>query len=151
MTAAYFYKSHAGLSPSGEEAAELMMKLRIGETVLVDVRRPRNAAFHRKFFAMLGYAYEHWEPEPVEYMGVKAGKNLDVFRAWCIARAGYYDLSVTPDGKVRAEPKSIAFANMDMTEFEKLYNDVANVILKYVLTNYRQADLDDVVERLCRF
>lgn len=151
MTAAYFYKSHAGLSPSGEEAAELLQKLRSGETVLVEVRRPRNVQYHRKFFAMLGFAYVHWEPEPVEYKGVKVGKNLDVFRSWCIARAGYYDLSITPDGKVRAEPKSMAFANMDQLQFEKLFNDVANVVLKYVLTSYKKSDLDDVVDRLVRF
>lgn len=151
MTAAYFYKSHAGLSPSGEEAAELMQKLRMGETVLVDVKRPRNVQYHRRFFAMLGYAYEHWEPEPVEYKGLKVGKNLEVFRSWCIARAGYYELSVTPDGKVRAEPQSMSFANLDQLGFEKLYNDVANVILKYVLVNYKKADLDDVIDKLVRF
>lgn len=151
MTAAYFYKSHAGLSPSGEEAAELIQKLRMGETVLVDVKRPRNIQYHRRFFAMLGYAYEHWDPEPVEYKGVKVGKNLEVFRAWCIARAGYYELSVTPDGKVRAEPESMSFANMDQLGFEKLYNDVANVILKYVLVSYKKADLDEVVDKLVRF
>lgn len=151
MTTAYFYKSHAGLSPSGEEAAELIQKLRMGETVLVDVKRPRNIQYHRRFFAMLGYAYEHWEPEPVEYKGVKVGKNLEVFRAWCIARAGYYELSVTPDGKVRAEPESMSFANMDQLGFEKLYSDVANVILKYVLVSYKKADLDDVVDKLVRF
>lgn len=147
----YMTKAGAGLVATDDESADLLADIKLGETVHVEIKRPRNIGFHRKFFAMLSFAFDHWEPAEQDYNGRAVGKNKDVFRAWCIAKAGYYDLALTPDGKVKAEPKSIKFSKMGESEFEALYNDVVNVVLSGVLTNYKRADLDDVVERLCRF
>lgn len=147
----YFIRTHAGLVPDDQEAVDLLAKIKIGEGVQAEIKRNRLYWYHKKFFKMLAFAFDHWEPPSVEYGGKVVGKSLEVFRAWCIMQAGYVELAVTPDGKIRVEPMSIKFSKMGQDEFEKLHNDVCNVVLRDVLANYKRADLDEVVERLCRF
>lgn len=125
--------------------------IKVGEVVQVSVTKPRNLMRHKKFFALLNLAFEGWEPIEQQHNGIPAQKSFERFRKDVICQAGYYDVVANLKGEVRAEAKSIAFGSMDELEFDKLYNDVVNVILKHVLQNYTRNDLDNVIEQIIRF
>ena len=53
---------------------------------------------------------------------------------------------------MRIRAKSISFANMDDAEFEQVYQATVTVLLREVLTTYKdRAELDAVVERIVGF
>jgi hypothetical protein len=140
------------LVPHDEAAAAFIQKMKAGELTHADFKRVRNYKFHKKYFALLDFAFEQWEPRGnLTYKGMPVAKNKDRFRKDLIILAGFYESTVNIRSEVRLEAKSISFAQMDEIEFEALYNETINVILQRVLTKYTRDDLDAVVERLLRF
>lgn len=126
-----------------------------GEIAKINLTMPRNAAFHRKFFALLQVGFDAWEPEANrvrrKWKGQTIEKNPDQFRHDVTILAGFFDTSYALDGTLKLTAKSIAFANMDDIEFEKLYNSVATVLLQKILRNYVRDDLDAVVDKMLAF
>lgn len=152
MTELVLMKAPGGmLLPCDDEAKETIEQWPMGQGVRAKVTRARNLPFHRKFFAMLGLGFEAWEPPDREHRGTPAMKNRERFRKDVLIMAGFYETVVNLRGEVRAEAKSISFANMDEDEFNQVYNRVADVILQKVLRNYTRADLDIVVNQLLGF
>jgi hypothetical protein len=139
------------LIPVDPQAAEFIAKLKVGQGVTAAIKRHRNPAFHRKFFALLNLAYDAWEPTAATYKGQVVGKNFEQFRNDILCIAGHFEMAVNLRGETRVTAKSISFANMDQDEFESVYNSVANAILKRILTNYTRDDLDAVIDRLMGF
>jgi len=139
------------LVPSDPQAAEYIAKLKTGAAVRATVKQQRNPAMHRKYFALLNLAFDHWEPVANTYKGQVVGKNFDQFRNDIACLAGFYEMAVNLRGETRLTAKSISFANMDQTEFDALYNATVNTILKHILTNYSRDDLDAVMEQLLGF
>ncbi|OLY71094.1 hypothetical protein BWD41_05450 [Citrobacter braakii] len=66
--------------------------------------------------------------------GISLCKSFDAYRAWVIVEAGHYDAIQLPDGTLRKHPRSIAFANMDETEFLQLYKAALDVLWRWVLS-----------------
>jgi hypothetical protein len=99
-----------------------------------EYKQPRNAKFHRKFFAMLGFAYEYWEPEINSINGMTPEKNFDRFRKDALIIAGFRRLVVNIKGEARYEAESISFADMDELRFNDVYKSVFNVCWKMVLS-----------------
>jgi hypothetical protein len=114
----------------------------------------RNPAFHRKFWALIAFAFEQWsDGASVEYNGQTVRPNIDTFRRDLIILAGYSELVVKINGSVRVEAKSISFANMDQEQFEKLYFQAINVILEKILygKGYTEEKLRQLVDRTMDF
>jgi hypothetical protein len=162
MTEITVVQTPAGLRGMGEDNERAygrfkgwLKGLGIGEFFTLSYKKPRNVRFHRKFFALLNHAFEHWEPESgrkrLKYKGLAIEKNFERFRADITVLAGYYVPSYDTKGRLVLEPKSISFANMEEEEFEKLYAAVLDALLKHVLTNYKREDVERVVEELERF
>jgi len=99
-----------------------------GREVMAKLAQPRNIRFHRKFFALLGVARDM----------ANTDFNEEQFRAFCIAGAGHCDFIPGHDGKLVAIPKSISFANMDETEFNRVYQNVLTFIVQYWKLNEQQ-------------
>jgi Protein of unknown function (DUF1367) len=147
-----FRKVMGGWSPETEEDAEKTARYKIGAVIHADWKEQRNVKFHRKYFAMLKFAFDHWDVDEYEGPhGKVVQKNFDRFRADVQIMAGYYDLVINLRGEARADAKSISFGRMDQPSFDKLYSDVANVILQKVLKSYTRDDLDRVVEQVLGF
>lgn len=140
-----------GFVPASDEDFDELRKVKLGSEVRAAIVQPRNVRFHRKFFAMLKIGFDAWEPPEKEHRGLPVQKNFERFRKDCVIAAGYYEPVANLKGEVRAEAKSISFASMAENEFERVYSDVANVLLQRVLINYTRADLDRVVEEIIRF
>ena len=139
------------LKPSTNQDIELMAKWKIGDVVAGSFKKPRNAQFHRKFFALLDLAYDAWEPPEGELHGMPVQKNRERFRKDLIIAAGYFEPVSNIKGDTRAEALSMSFAAMDEAEFGEFYLAVQNVILQYVLKNYTKEDLDSVVDQIMGF
>lgn len=88
-----------------------------GREIQAKLSMPRNLAFHRKLFALLEVGRSMSDTD----------FNSEQYRAICITGSGHCDF-VEFDGKMVAVPRSIAFANMDETEFSRLYEDVLTFI-----------------------
>lgn len=110
------------------------------------ITQPRNVQFHRKWWALVSYAYDCWEPE-----NQVGEKNLERFRKDLIILAGFYERVIRIDGSTRIEPKSIAFHNMSEDDFEELYQKTIDVIIKHVLRNYTGDELRAVIEQIEEF
>lgn len=152
MTAIVLAKSAGGaLIPLDQQAIDFLAKLKLGAGVTVEIKRHRNPALHRKYFALLNLAFEAWEPAMATYRGETVGKNFDQFRNDITVLAGHYEMAVNLRGETRLTAKSISFASMSAETFEELYSATVNVILAKIMTNYTRDDLDNVVEQLLRF
>ena len=152
MQAHFIKLPNSTLAPDEPEAVEFLAKLKVGQSVKVSVTRARNYLFHKKYFALLNYAYDIWEPKgSFNKWGITPEKNFDVFRHDITILAGYSDVYYRVNGDVRVEAKSISFANMDEDDFSKLYEATIDVILKHVCTNYTGEELQNVVDQTMDF
>lgn len=126
-----------------------------GEFVRLSYHQARNPKFHRKFFAMLKHAFDHWEPERARkrltYKGRPIEKDFDQFRRDVLIRAGFYRATYDHRGRVHLDAESIAFGNMTEERFEVVYEGVLKVLLEDIFTNYTRKDLERVIEELQRF
>jgi hypothetical protein len=129
--------------------------LEAGEFFNLEVYQPRNPKLHRKFFALLRYGFDHWEPElgrkRLTYRGQPIEKSFEAYREQVIILAGYYEQSFTLKGEMQVRAKSIAFHAMGDEEFTQLYEAAVDVVRKHILTNYTREDLDEVLAHLERF
>lgn len=80
-------------------------------------------------------------------------KSYDAYRSWVIVESGHYDAIQLPDGTLRKHPRSIAFANMDETEFQQLYKAALDVLWRWVLSRAfkDQRDAENAASQLMRF
>lgn len=152
MTDIFCQKVKTGTSwaliPAHQSDVDYIKTLPNGQPIRVTVRRMRNPQFHRKYFALLNYLYDIWEPEDENMVGEK---NFDRFRKDIIILAGFYERYIRLDGSTRIEPKSISFAAMDEDEFSDLYEKTIDVGIKYVAINYTSDELNAVVEGILEF
>jgi hypothetical protein len=152
MTQIVLMKAPNGvLVPCDPQATEFIAGLKLGAPVKAEVKRMRNYKFHRKFFSLLDFAFENWEPREATYKGEIVAKNRKQFRNDVTVLAGFGETTLTLKGEIRVVAKSISFANMEQDEFDRLYNSVVTVILSKILKNYTRDDLDNVINRLMDF
>ena len=139
------------LVPADSASAEYLKKHKVGQGFKASITRARNILFHRKFFALLNYGFDTWEPVEALYRGQVAEKNFNQFREDITILAGYFETFVRMDGTVRLRAKSISFANMDEDEFEGLYSAVIDVLLKRIFINQTRGDVENVVNNILAF
>lgn len=96
-------------------------KLKEGETYEVEIRKPRNYEFHKKYFALINLCFDNQEQF----------EELNDLRAYLTCKAGYYKEIDTGKGKMIL-PLSISFSKMDEIEFDKLYHKTIDAICKFI-------------------
>lgn len=84
---------------------------------------------------------------------ISACKSFDAYRAWVTIESGHYDAIQLPDGTLRKHPRSIAFANMDETEFQQLYKAALDVLWRWILSRaFRdQSEAENAAAQLMSF
>ena len=120
--------------PANESDAEIVEKIANNRYVTADIKQVRNPAFHAKFFALLNFGYQYFEPEPQIIRGMEAVKNFDRFREDVTILAGHREAVVNIKNEVRYVAKSISFGSMDELEFNELYKTVFEVIWRLVVS-----------------
>lgn len=136
----FFTKGPRGsLLPADDEQAALLDKIPAGALVRVSLSQVRNPKFHRKFFALLGYAYGMWRDmqPPREYKGNPVVTSFERFREEVTILAGHCEPVWNIRGEMRLQAKSISFAKMDDDAFERFYSTMIDVLLQKVLHNDR--------------
>jgi hypothetical protein len=134
------------LAPDDQGTVEWVGKLKTGDGVMGEFKRPRNYAFMKKWFALVNYAFEMWEP-PED----APEKNFDRFREEMTMLAGYYQEVPSVKGGTRIQARSISFASMDEDTFADLYDKTILAILKWVLKTYKRSDIDRVMSEVAKF
>ena len=120
--------------PASEDDKQAALKIKRGQVVEANIKVLRNYKLLRKFWAMVNTAFNFLSPQQQEFFHDSA----DGFRCTLEVAAGYDDEFY--DATRRAwvqKPKSIAFDKMDEAEFDKLYEDVVNVVFKLFLETNR--------------
>lgn len=116
---AMFRRTGFALAPIGKDARELLAGIREGNTVLVEVWKPRNWKQHRKFFAILNNVVE----------ATGRWTSAEHLRRDLLLSLHRYDEHVNGfTGEVVKVPHSMAFAAMPKDEFERLYEDAMTLL-----------------------
>lgn len=143
------------LAPLNEQEADELKKIKVGHIVECKIIRKRNPEFHRRFFALLQVGFDVWsESAPrVEHHGQQVLPNFERFREEVTVLAGYYEPVFNLKGELRLQPRSISFAHMDQDDFEGLFSQVINVLLRNVLSagRWTEESLREHVERVLAF
>ena len=124
-----------GLFPVDETGEVVIRKFTPGEVVSIDVKRPRNVAFHRKFFAMLNIILQNQD----------AFKSIDDLLELTKLRTGHCHTVLTKAGEVKITD-SISFAAMDQDAFNAFYQRACAWVCSEVIPGLSQQDLDEEVQ-----
>jgi len=133
-------KSQGVLVPSLPVDEEKLSRWKFGDILACEVRKPRNAKFHRKFYALMNVVFDNQD---------KYDKFKDFIREIKL-KTGVYDEHITTKGEIVYIPGSIAFHNMDDMEFEKFYSDAIDVVLKHFIPTTRE-DTDKMVQEVLSY
>lgn len=120
----YVVKTINGLlKPAFDEDKEKFSQFPKDGYFEIKYAKKRNVRFHRKFFALLKIAYENQS----DY------RLMEDLRRDLIITSGHYEEVVNAiTGEVYKIAKSISFSNMEETEFSFIYNDVKDVIVRWL-------------------
>lgn len=129
----YFKRTLTGLSPTTENPA--FDKLKLGEEVEIEFKKPRNIQHHKKFFVLVNLIFKNQEKYD----------NIKHFRAVFTMRCGYYEEIKTEKGIVYL-PTSINFASMDQTAFDEFYDKAVTVACREI-----GADKEELLKELSEF
>lgn len=91
-----------------------MYKAGHGEYFTIKVERRRNTQFHKLVFAVLLAVFKAQE----------SFEDFDLFRSFAKLGAGFADYLPTPDGELRAIPRSQGFAECSEEEIRQFFDDV---------------------------
>lgn len=150
-----FIRSEMGLMPATDESRQWFSKLRIGARIEADMVQPRNPMFHRKFFALLQFAFEHWSDTapPLKYKDMDVQPDFERFRKDIVILAGRFKPVVNLKGELRIEADSISFAKMSEQDFQLLYSQTIQVLLGRVFKGEQWSEnhLREVIDQIVGF
>lgn len=133
-------------TPSGhiigatEQDCEKLSKVKANTVIRAQIKKMRNGALHRKFFALLNLVFanqDHYK----EFNHLLTDIKL---------RVGHYEEVVKFDGELMLLPKSINFDSMEDYQFQEFYSRVtAAVIHDYYYDDIAESELENqVMQRL---
>ena len=122
------------LKPVSSEDLEYIKKLKHNQEVEIEIKKVRNSAFHRKFFALMKLAFDNQD----------IYSSYETMRKKVTINSGFYTEEVCyKTGLITKEAKSISFVKMDEIEFEQLYNAV-----KYEIIDWLKIDNQDIEDNI---
>ena len=113
----------------------------------------RNAAFHRKLFALFQLAFEYFDPPEIDTKWGKPEKHLDTFRKNVTILAGYGHPVFNIDGTFKMEADSLSFGSMDQDTFNELYQRILDVLMKRIpmLSTMTKEQIDELTDKILAF
>ena len=122
--------------PVYDSDKEAVKKIKAGEDVEIDIKRPRNLAFHRKTFSLFNLVFDNQD----HY------KNLEELRKDLTIEAGYFTKRYNMHGVEIIEAQSISFAAMNQDTFDEYYQR----LLDAICNNYGMLK-SDIAENLINY
>jgi hypothetical protein len=132
----HYIKTAAGFVPKSAAAREFHAKTKLGQTIELKSRRPRNPAHHRKLFALLNILVdntEHFANTEDALLAVKAATGLG---RWVRVEGASRELFY---------PDSIAFDAMPQAEFADFYERAVAAVIRWWLP-VNDAELREAIE-----
>jgi len=129
-------RSDGAFIPAYNSDHELSKRVKAGDSVLAKLSIPRSVGFHRKFFALVRYTFNHMDESMCDKFPSEEALRLEL-----TLQAGYWSKHVTMGDKEVIYPQSIRFDKMGQVKFEKLYSDVLDVVLKWFVHGVDQDEL----------
>lgn len=111
------------LTPVDQTGEDYLRKVKFGDIVTVEVKKPRNGKHHRLYWALVGMVWENQD---------RYETTEQLHNALKIA-AGIYEPLEMPGGVIHKIPGSIAFDTMDQTEFSAFFDRVCDLVAKHFL------------------
>lgn len=128
-------------SPVHDKDLERLQRFKNGETYTADIKLTRNPKFHRKVMAFFGFCFEHWCAERAGLGSADETTQFNRFRKDLTILAGFYDTVTNIRGEVRAEAKSLSYAQMEQEEFERCYSSLINAAIKHVFAGTKDQQI----------
>jgi hypothetical protein len=132
----HYIKTAAGFVPKSNAARDFHARTKLGQTVELKGRRPRNPAHHRKLFALLNILVDntdHFANTEDALLAVKAATGLG---RWMKVEGATRELFY---------PDSIAFDAMPQTEFAEFYEKAVAAVIRWWLP-VSDAEIREAVE-----
>lgn len=136
----YLKREGDTFKPLSVNDADNMKRIKEGDIIYVEYKKPRNPVFHNKFMSMVRVVYENSE----QYESFDA--LLNVFKV----ELGYYDTMWWRDIEIRV-PRSISFAKMDELEFRELYDKAVTMALHRFLPTVTTQELEEYVNKIASY
>jgi len=146
-------KSLGGWANGDENAEKLHSSVKLGSVIHSDFKRMRNAAFHRKLFALFQLSFEYFDPPETDTKWGKPEKHFDTFRKNVTILAGYGHPVFNIDGTFKMEADSLSFGSMDQDTFNELYQRILDVLMKRIpmLSKMTKEEIDDLTNKILEF
>lgn len=127
-------RTQYGFMPADDEAIEQMKKFKLGSIARLDVVQMRNAAFFKKWWALVKLGYDYWSETcpAMEYRGQPVLPNFDRFRKDVTIMAGFREATWNIKGEMRVEAESLKWSSMTEERFTELYDATITVLLRMV-------------------
>lgn len=136
----YLKRTGDTLVPLSVADHDSLKRIRDGEIIHVEYKKPRNPLFHNKFMSLVRTVYDNQETYP------SVDALLNVFKV----ELGYYDTMQWRSMEIRI-PRSISFASMDEIEFEEFYNKAVTMVLHRFLPSVSKVELEAYVNQIARY
>ena len=133
----HFTKTVQGFVPVSTAAREFHAKTKIGQRVELKGRRPRNAAHHRKLFALLALLADNRDEISSADDALLGLKAVLGYGSWKLLHPKAEREVFVPD--------SIAFENMAQDEFEAFYEQAIAAVRRWWLP-VADNDLREAIE-----
>ena len=135
-----------------EDAAALRKLMPYGTPVEVIIRIGDDNQLRRRWFALLRFAFDFYEPAALPN-GIVPLPNFNRFRKELTIMAGYYTQKYTPEGSVFVDAQSTAVGEMSAEDFADLYRKTNQLLIDRVLAakGFDQATVDRAVDALLRY
>ena len=125
-------------SPVNQNAFDLCNMSGIGETILFDVKTPRDYKFHQCYFVLIGFI---WGYMPDKF---KSQVPKQYFHKWLQTLRGDYKVVFSfQDGKELIEYNSISFGRMSQQKFEDYIREQLPYIYENVIGAFYEGEIYD--------
>lgn len=129
----------SGLCPADDYARTKLAKVKLGATVAVEYRQPRNGPMHRRFWALCQMIHDNCEGYG---SAEQVSDHLKILSGHCTPIAS------KTTGEVYLLPKSISFANMDQGEFEDFWGRAVKAVCEHLLPGVSEAEVENEILKL---
>ena len=123
-----------------DDGRDIMRKLSFHKPIMVDVKQKRSVHQHRLYWGLIRKVHDNL-PERLDSMWPRP-ENLSKA---ILERLGYTDEIYGLDGKVFKQVQSIAFDNMDHTEFSEFMDQAIQLITTVIIPGLNAHDLHEEV------
>ena len=134
----YLIKNHMNqLEASDIETERILDKIKAGEVLKLSYKKARNYENLKRWRVLVKKVFENQERYD----------NEEDFIVEIKLKCGYYKEHITTKGKIIYIPKSLAFDEIDETEFQEFFGKAIQACLSFFV----DPDNDDLINELIRF